>query len=58
MFVMQPFNFQDKNDSTNISQKPNLFAHEELEQQAHLLIMQGLDFRNSKGSTKLTKNLR
>ena len=49
MFVMQPFNFQDKNDSTNISQKPNLFAQEKLEQKALLQVMQCFKLSKQQG---------
>ena len=40
-----------------ITQKPHLDAQMELEQQAHMFVMQAFDLQNREDSTKITKNL-
>ena len=39
-----------------ITQKPHLDAQLELEQQAHMFVMQAFDLQNREDWTKITKN--
>ena len=53
---MQAIDFQISNETTKITQKSHLVGQVELEQQAHLFVIQSFDFQNSKDSMELTQN--
>ena len=46
---------QNSTDSMKIAQISHLLAQEELEQQAHMLVLQELNFQNSKDSSKIAQ---